>query len=332
MTEQKVESEPIMVSIRCLVYNHEPYIRQCLDGFVMQKTNFRFEAIVHDDASTDGTAAIIREYAEKYPDIIKPIFETENQYSKGNGALRKIMDAHMRGKYIALCEGDDYWIDPLKLQKQVDFLVSHQDYTMCFHDVNIKVEKGREYWDVFGKLEDRDYTIGECIKYWKVPTCSMVIRKDIFDKRPINKKFRVGDNVVVFTCLSYGKIRCIAKKMGAYRLTTTSWIGRQSDKMQRYKFLTHYQGLLESLPICRCQEMYDVIEHQYFLLMAMLKKDGEYEELKKIREEYLHYPGEVHLAAFSRYYRHWRFNQLVRRILGKKLSAWVTNHVARNGK
>ena len=76
------DSRELMVSIRCLVYNHEPYLRQCLDGFVMQQTNFRFEAIVHDDASTDGSAAIIREYAAKYPDIIKPIYETENQYSK----------------------------------------------------------------------------------------------------------------------------------------------------------------------------------------------------------------------------------------------------------
>ncbi|MEI3125979.1 MAG: glycosyltransferase family A protein [Odoribacter splanchnicus] len=81
------ENEPLMVTILCLVYNHESYIRQCLEGFVMQKTNFRFEAIVHDDASTDGTAAIIREYAEKYPNMIKPIFETENQYSKGDGSL-----------------------------------------------------------------------------------------------------------------------------------------------------------------------------------------------------------------------------------------------------
>ena len=132
-------NEPLMVSIRCTAYNHEPYIRQCLEGFVMQKTNFRFEAIVHDDASTDGTADIIRAYAEKYPDIIKPILETENQYSKHDGSLRRIMDAHTHGKYIAYCEGDDYWIDPLKLQKQVDWLEEHDDYVMshsnclCFH-------------------------------------------------------------------------------------------------------------------------------------------------------------------------------------------------------
>lgn len=98
-------SDILMVTIRCIAYNHEPYIRQCLEGFVIQKTNFRFEAIVHDDASTDGTAAIIREYAEKYPNIIKPIFETENQYSKRDGSLRRIMDSHTRGKYVAMCEG-----------------------------------------------------------------------------------------------------------------------------------------------------------------------------------------------------------------------------------
>lgn len=98
----------ILVSIQCLVYNHEPYLRQCLDGLVMQKTNFKFEAIVHDDCSTDNSASIIREYAEKYPEIIKPIYETENQYSKHNGDLDRIMNSACKGKYIAFCEGDDF--------------------------------------------------------------------------------------------------------------------------------------------------------------------------------------------------------------------------------
>lgn len=129
MEDNKV---PLMVTIQCITYNHEPYIRQCLEGFVMQKANFRFEAIVHDDASTDGTVAIIREYAEKYPDIIKPIYETENQYSKrGFNGVFKIINKHTHGKYVALCEGDDYWIDPLKLQKQVDFLEGNPECSMC---------------------------------------------------------------------------------------------------------------------------------------------------------------------------------------------------------
>lgn len=129
-----MQNESLMVTIRCTTYNHELYIRQCLEGFIMQKTNFRFEAIVHDDASTDGTANIIREYAKKYPDIIKPIIETENQYSKLDGSIQRIMNEHIHGKYVAMCEGDDYWIDPLKLQKQVDFLESNSEYSMCAHN------------------------------------------------------------------------------------------------------------------------------------------------------------------------------------------------------
>lgn len=124
----------ILVSIQCLVYNHEQYLRKCLDGFVMQKTSFAFEVIVHDDASTDNSVGIIREYAEKYPEIIKPIYETENQYSKHDGSLRRIMDTAMSptSKYIALCEGDDYWTDPYKLQKQVDYLESHPECGLVY--------------------------------------------------------------------------------------------------------------------------------------------------------------------------------------------------------
>ena len=117
-----------LLSVRCLCYNHAPYLRQCLDGFVMQQTDFPFEVIIHDDASTDGSQDIIREYAERYPDIIRPIYETENQYGKG-----KIFDIinramHPDSKYIALCEADDCWTDPHKLQLQVSFLESHPDY------------------------------------------------------------------------------------------------------------------------------------------------------------------------------------------------------------
>lgn len=121
------ESSPL-VSICTLVYNHEPYLRECFDGFLMQKTNFAFEVLVHDDASTDGSADIIREYSEKYPHIFKPIYQKENQYSKGVKVSATFQFPRAKGKYIALCEGDDYWTDPLKLQKQVDILEEHEDF------------------------------------------------------------------------------------------------------------------------------------------------------------------------------------------------------------
>lgn len=122
------EDSRIKVSIWCTAYNHQKYIRQCLDGFVNQKTNFEFEAIVHDDASTDSTASIIREYEQKYPNIIKPIYQTVNQYSQKHiNMINTFFLPKAKGKYIAMCEGDDYWIDPLKLQKQIDFLEEHEE-------------------------------------------------------------------------------------------------------------------------------------------------------------------------------------------------------------
>ena len=129
-----------LVAIHCLVYNHESYLRDCFDGFVMQQTNFPFVAIVHDDASTDGSAAIIREYEEKYPHIFKPIYETENQYSKRDGSLDRIMNAAIEAtgaQYVAMCEGDDYWTDPLKLQKQVDFMEANPECGLCYTDYNL---------------------------------------------------------------------------------------------------------------------------------------------------------------------------------------------------
>ena len=120
--EKEGAGQEIVVSTYCLAYNHEKFIRDALEGFVSQKTNFRYEVLVHDDASTDGTARIIREYEEKYPDIIKPIYQKENQYSKGIDIVGTIITPRLKGTYIAICEGDDYWTDPEKLQRQVDIL------------------------------------------------------------------------------------------------------------------------------------------------------------------------------------------------------------------
>ena len=123
--------ETPMVSICTVAYNHAPFIQQCMDGVLMQKTSFPIELLIHDDASTDETADIIREYEACHPDVIKAIYQTENQYSKGYQIWAKYLFPNVRGKYIALCDGDDYWTDPLKLQKQVDFLETHPDYAIC---------------------------------------------------------------------------------------------------------------------------------------------------------------------------------------------------------
>ena len=176
-----MESVPL-VTVQCLVYNHEPFLRKCLDGFVMQETTFPFEVLVHDDASTDGSAAIIREYAERYPEIIKPIYETENQHSKHDGSLRRIVhgSAHPAAKYIALCEGDDYWTDAHKLQKQISFLESHPDYTMsCSRSLLYSEKDKRMVGERYCYNSTRDIKPKDVVNRTGVfiSTCTIVYRK-----------------------------------------------------------------------------------------------------------------------------------------------------------
>ena len=222
---------PVLVTIQCTVYNHEPYLRKCLDGFVMQQTTFPFEAIVHDDASTDNSADIIREYAEKYPDIIKPILETENQYSKEDGSLSRIMLEATRGKYIAVCEGDDYWTDPHKLQMQVSFLESHPDYMMCVTEARVLINE--EYFQEWNTFKDNcDISTDRVIVtagQHLIQTCTFVFKKEVFMDWPdVNKRCCVGDMPLFITCALKGKVYYFSCKTGVYRksLTNGSWSSR----------------------------------------------------------------------------------------------------------
>ncbi len=133
-----MEAEKVMASINCVTFNHVNYIRKALDSFLMQKTNFAFEILVHDDASTDGTGEIIREYAEKYPDQVRPLIQTENQYSQGIDNISGAFNfPRARGKYIFMCDGDDYFLSPDKLQRQVDYMEAHPDCALCIHSARI---------------------------------------------------------------------------------------------------------------------------------------------------------------------------------------------------
>lgn len=145
--------DEIKVSICCTVYNHEKYLRKCLDGFVMQKTDFAYEIIIHDDASTDKSAEIIREYEKKYPDIFRPIYQTENQYSQGIRVSEKYIFPIAKGKYIAFCEGDDYWCDEKKLQKQFEQMEKNPNAVLCTGKVRCISEDGRELKECFPSKE-----------------------------------------------------------------------------------------------------------------------------------------------------------------------------------
>lgn len=222
-----MNNQEFLVSIKCMVYNHEPYLRQCLEGFVMQKTNFRFEAIVHDDASTDGSAAIIREYAEKYPDIIKPIYETENQYSKRDGSLSRIMNAHMHGKYIAFCEGDDYWTDPLKLQKQVDILEADPNVSIVYTAFRTVDSNGdfmpRPIYEKYKEISFSGNILCQLISSGNfIMTLTTCIRRDVYES-DIMTQTQIGlDYLLFLTAASMGKAAYLSEETGCYRYSPQS--------------------------------------------------------------------------------------------------------------
>ena len=215
-----MEENQLKVSVCCLAYNHASYIRQCLDGFLMQKTNFPIEILIHDDASTDGTQDIIREYEAKYPDIIKPIYQKENQYSKGISISLTYNWSRAKGKYVAICEGDDYWTDPYKLQKQVDFLESHPDYVMCSHRFNQYIQdKNLLEEEKNLTFQGADYDLKNLIGgKWLTQTLTVMYRRSALDLKEYESYGMSMDIILFYVLLKNGKGYCFPNIMGTYRL------------------------------------------------------------------------------------------------------------------
>ena len=215
-----MKSNKTLVSISCMTYNHKVFIRQCLDGFMMQRCSFKFEVLIHDDASTDGTQDIIREYETRYPDIIKPIYQKENQYSKGIDPSLKYNAPRIKGKYIALCEGDDYWTDPYKLQKQVDFLESHPDYVMCSHRFNQYIQdKNLLEEEKNLTFQGADYDLKNLIGgKWLTQTLTVMYRRSALDLKEYESYGMSMDIILFYALLKNGKGYCFPDIMATYRL------------------------------------------------------------------------------------------------------------------
>lgn len=176
-----------LVSIDCVTYNHEKYISDAIEGFLMQKTTFPVEILIHDDASTDGTADIVRSYEYKYPRIIRPLYQKKNQYSElGCQGLWEIQRRRHKGKYVAFCEGDDYWTDPYKLQKQVIFLETNPDYGMIHTDYNEYNVKNNKYLEQVNLQTGYMNQSGDIYEHLFsnrafVHTCTVCCRKCLLD-------------------------------------------------------------------------------------------------------------------------------------------------------
>lgn len=217
----------IRVSVCCITYNQEKYIQDALESFVNQVTDFEYEVLVHDDASTDNTPSIIEEYAKKYPHIIKPIYQEENQYTKGKQILQTFVFPKTKGRYIALCEGDDYWCDLNKLQKQIDYLETHQEYSACVHNTRgIQCRQHNKVKILYESKVDRDISLDEVLEggcaYFH--TSSIVFRSKYKNRPPEFFANGFGDYPMAIHLALNGKIHYFKDVMSVYRiLADGSW-------------------------------------------------------------------------------------------------------------
>ncbi|ANU27612.1 glycosyltransferase family 2 protein [Planococcus versutus] len=234
-----------MVSIVCTSYNHGDYLADAIDSFLMQKTDFEIEILLYDDASTDHGPQVIKQYASDYPSLIKPIYETQNQYSQG---VRVELFNHNRakGKYIAVCEGDDYWTDPYKLQKQVDYMEAHPACSMTVHAADrVYSDKKKVLSTVRPEKEDIILPIERVIEGGGdlVATNSMVYSKEkVAVLPPFYLNAVVGDYPLAILAALHGTVNYLDENMSAYRVGVPgSWTNRELATSE--KRVKHYQDM-----------------------------------------------------------------------------------------
>jgi glycosyltransferase involved in cell wall biosynthesis len=193
-----------LVSIWCITYNHENFIRDAIEGFLMQETTFPVEIFIHDDASTDSTAEIIKEYADQYPKLFWTVLQNENQWSKGNRRILFDYHAKQRGEFIALCEGDDYWTAKDKLQNQVEILLKDPSISLVFHNAYCKHVNSQDDFLHHNRLNKNRYTLNDIIEHgWLMTTASMVHRKINTFPLALYNYVTAGDKLIqICACLS----------------------------------------------------------------------------------------------------------------------------------
>ena len=263
------ENQPCMVSIVCDVYNHEPYLRDCLEGFVKQVVDFPYEIIIHDDCSTDKSAEIIKEYVAKYPHLFKPFYQKVNQYSQGVSIWGALQFPRAEGKYIAICEGDDYWTDSHKLQKQIEILEADSSLMCCCTDQSIVDKHGNILKEkngnvVVGSKQGR-YNLRDFFRdQHQYPTLSMVFRNtnmgEVLKKFAHTRNKFLGDWTLWIILLCYGDMYYLDVVTCAYRINPTS--------------ITHTVNRVERAKASReiCRRVADILPEEYSDIAADLRK------------------------------------------------------------
>jgi glycosyltransferase involved in cell wall biosynthesis len=257
--------QPPLLSIVCPTYNQVAFIAQTLDSFLAQQTSFTFEILINDDASTDGTTEIVADYARRYPNIIRPFYHEENQYRHGRPCVPGLF-AKARGRYIAYCEGDDYWTDPRKLQIQVDFLESHPDYVITYHDALAFDAEGPKGIQLQGKLR-ADASALQLQKARQISTLTVCFR-NLLSNMPPELQIAVAplNDMCWWSLLgAFGKGKFLAEiKPAAYRVHPGGIFSMRTHKRKLHMSLQTCSSLANYYNRQGNQELYE-----YFLMQVI---------------------------------------------------------------
>lgn len=248
-----------IVSVFSWVYNQKDFIKESIESILMQRTTFPVEIIIHDDASNDGSAEIIKEYEAKYPHLFKNILHQENQWSQGKSVMTPLFNKP-RGKYIALTHGDDYWVDPNQLQKQVDFLENNEEYVLCYHDVKGISESGETIYeskikalgdDIKGDLTSEELMLGRVL----IPTLSVCFRNENYNYPKSSIEVKNGD-VYLFAFLGkFGKGMFLDNIIsGVYRIHDGGVYSKQNNLKKTIDGINTRLRILEDIitdPSCK---------------------------------------------------------------------------------
>jgi glycosyltransferase involved in cell wall biosynthesis len=277
-----------VVSIFCITYNHEKFIRDAIGGFLMQETTFPVEIFIHDDASSDGTAQIVKEYAARYPQLFWTVLQTENQWSKGNKKILWDYLARQRGEFIAMCEGDDYWISPHKLEKQVALLEENHAASGSFHVARVMDDQGNDAGADPPEVYQRDRNFEDaCFSYW-LPTCSLVFRRRCAPHDMAwASHLLMGDVPLIAELCHQGPLKFINEEMSVYRRHPGGAWSRCSQEKQIRSLIDLYEAIAKRFQDARLEPLQHSRKHMYVQLFGALVDKRAYVNAWKVLATYL---------------------------------------------